>query len=318
MSYNFHEELQQWCIENNISRTDLIAKLQLLNYEEFQGLDSITLSRWITGKTTPALYKQFLIAKSLDVNLMHFILKINSPINKCSSKISKLVTSFIKVLDFSFHTLSYTPGVSETSSIIEFDNYSEHIDKFGSFYRNISPTSKYIEQLYLKENDITYTSFSIRNQHSEILAHWVGIEDLELINGMSSFISIPANELAKSCVLNIGYFRNSRQYFELIIMALCYYILSPQKKKEFAYIYISGTAVYELTKNVFNAEDIRYYPPIRESNIPGVHLVKVNIMKNLVNPVLLPQIKNRLHCLNDGCINDCKYCNLKEVHSMFK
>ncbi|MDA0149316.1 hypothetical protein OH461_13045, partial [Vibrio sp. LaRot3] len=43
------------------TRHQLLLKLQL-SFTEFSGLDSVTLSRWSTGKTTPSFYRQLLIA----------------------------------------------------------------------------------------------------------------------------------------------------------------------------------------------------------------------------------------------------------------
>lgn len=43
------------------SRAELMTKLQL-KYRTFSGLDSITLSRWVAGSTTPSIYKQLLIS----------------------------------------------------------------------------------------------------------------------------------------------------------------------------------------------------------------------------------------------------------------
>ncbi|EHN68421.1 hypothetical protein [Aliivibrio fischeri] len=65
------------------------------------------------------------------------------------------------------------------------------------------------------------------------MAHWTGIENIEEIDGLSSFISIQEQEqeLNKSSFLNMAYFKNSKQYFELLTMALCYHLLKLIKKK---------------------------------------------------------------------------------------
>ncbi|MFA0001731.1 hypothetical protein AB4428_25910, partial [Vibrio lentus] len=60
--------------KKNISRNELIELLY--KEREFQQLDHVTLSRWITGKTTPSLYKQVLIIKVLNISLLSFITDI--------------------------------------------------------------------------------------------------------------------------------------------------------------------------------------------------------------------------------------------------
>ncbi len=58
MSYSINRKLSEWIEDKKITRKELISILQNINYEEFCGLDSITLSRWLNGRTTPPLYKQ--------------------------------------------------------------------------------------------------------------------------------------------------------------------------------------------------------------------------------------------------------------------
>ncbi|MGI9948054.1 hypothetical protein [Vibrio hyugaensis] len=48
-------------ILKQMPRSELMIKLQL-KYDEFAGLDAITLSRWSNGVTKPSLYRQLLIA----------------------------------------------------------------------------------------------------------------------------------------------------------------------------------------------------------------------------------------------------------------
>lgn len=55
--------------KRNIIRNELIEFLY--KEREFQQLDHVTLSRWITGKTTSSLYKQVLIMKIINISLCH-------------------------------------------------------------------------------------------------------------------------------------------------------------------------------------------------------------------------------------------------------
>ncbi len=65
MSLRFHEQLAKWLDEKEITRKDFIALLQSHYHAEFSGLDSVTLSRWIKGHSTPSVDKQLYIAKCL-------------------------------------------------------------------------------------------------------------------------------------------------------------------------------------------------------------------------------------------------------------
>ncbi|MGR5435708.1 hypothetical protein [Vibrio owensii] len=76
----FYQFLQEWVL-NNISRKELLIKLQL-SHPSFSGLDNVTLSRWVTGTTSPSLSKQLLIAYYSDL-LENFLELIDpAPISK--------------------------------------------------------------------------------------------------------------------------------------------------------------------------------------------------------------------------------------------
>lgn len=107
MTYCFKDELSRWVYIRGISRKDLIALLQNNYYEEFKGLDSITLSRWFTGKSIPPTYKQLYIAKCLDIDLIEVILRMDLSQVRYSNKHDAVISTLVRALDFSISNLSY-------------------------------------------------------------------------------------------------------------------------------------------------------------------------------------------------------------------
>ena len=80
--------------KNSVSRNQLIK--HLYKVKEFQQLDHVTLSRWITGKTTPSLYKQVYIVKILNISLLSFITDIKYSPKKVPSTYSTVFDKFKK------------------------------------------------------------------------------------------------------------------------------------------------------------------------------------------------------------------------------
>lgn len=319
MTLEFKDSLSLWIENKGISRKELIALLQNEYYEEFKGLDAITLSRWLNGKSTPPLYKQFYIAKCLNANLKEYIKSLDLSKVKYSAKYGMVLYNLNKALDFSISVLSYRYVPTIVSSEISNDNYHEHIRKFGDFYGNISSLKKIQHDLDRMDNNVKYKSIVLKNEEHEIIGHWSGIVDIEKINGLPSFVNIPSNEVNKSCLVFMGYYINSEHYFELIVQAICLYLISYSKNKDYIYIFnVDYRPIIEFGKLVFNAEEVKYYPSSNGKDKMGVRLLKFNIIKSIANPILLSMIQKKLNCLSTCNYDSCKLCNLKEIEKRTK
>lgn len=313
----FRDSLSLWIKNSGFTRKELIALLQNEYYEEFKGLDSITLSRWLNGKSTPPLYKQFYVAKCLNVNFREYVNSLDLSKIKYPTKYDTVLYNLTKALDFSISALSYRYVPKYVKSEISNDSYQEFRHKFGEFYDNVSSLTKFQHCLYEKGNDLDYKSIVLKNEDNEIIGHWSGIVDIMKLNGNPSFISIPPNEASKSCVVFLGYYVNSEHYFELITQAVCLYLFSYWKKKDYVYFFnVNYRPIIEFCKLIFNAEEIRYYPPLDEKEKMGVYLLKFDIVKSISNPVVLSMVKKKLNCLSTCNYEHCKLCNLQEIEKI--
>ncbi len=314
MTLEFKDSLSLWIETKGVSRKELIALLQNKYYEEFKGLDAITLSRWLNGKSTPPLYKQFYIAKCLDVNLKEHISSLDLSKIKYPTKYDAILYNLTKALDFSISVLSYRYVPKYVKSEISRDTYNEHLERFGEFYGNVSPLKNFKRALYEMKSSIDYKSIVLKNEDGEIIGHWSGIIDIEKLNGIPSFITIPQNEVDRSCLVSLGYYVNSEHYFELIVQAICLYLMAYSKTKDFVYFYIVDCRpLVEFCKFIFNAEEMKYYPPLDDKDKMGVYLLKFNIIKSIANPTLLTKVQKKLNCLATCDPKSCQLCNLKEI-----
>ncbi|MFN1513913.1 XRE family transcriptional regulator [Vibrio owensii] len=315
MSYNFERELAIWLKEKSITRKELIALLQQAHYEEFKGLDVITLSRWLNGKVIPPLYKQFYIARCLDADLVEIILNLDEDEHKKPARHSSVLASLIKAFDFSLTALSYFKVPESIRSEIRSQTYYAHLEAFKDFYSNVSAIEGFVGDLYAMKTDIKYKCILLQNKQDDIVGHWAGILNLEKLNNLPSFISIPENELKQSCLVKLGHAMNSTHFFELVTQAICYYLLSLYKTKDYVYIFIAGYPILEFAKKVFNAKEVKYYPPTDNSQKVGLYLVKFDIIRSISNPILIPKIKKKLQCLQECDSNACNLCNLRQFCS---
>lgn len=315
MNYRFQNELAYWLEKKLVSRKELIALLQQAHYEEFKGLDVITLSRWLNGKVIPPLYKQFYIARCLDADLVEMILHLDEDEHKKPARHSSVLASLIKAFDFSLTALSYFKVPESIRCEIRAQTYYEHLEVFKDFYSNVSAIEGFIEDLYAMKTDIKYKCILLKNKQDDIVGHWAGILNLEKLNNLPSFISIPENELKRSCLVKLGHAMNSTHFFELVTQAICYYLLSLYKTKDYVYIFIAGYPILEFAKKVFNAKEVKYYPPTDSSQKVGLYLVKFDIIRSISNPILIPKIKKKLQCLQECDYNACNLCNLRQFCS---
>lgn len=311
MTYCFQDELSRWVDTRGISRKDLIALLQNKDYEQFKGLDAITLSRWFTGKSVPPIYKQLYIARCLDIDLIEVLLRMDLSKIRYSNKHDIVISALVRALDFSISNLSYRKVSGPLKSEIKSLTFDEYSDMFKEFNHNISPLKRFYQDLQEKASEVKYQCVLIKNDQDATVGHWYGMMNIEGINGFSSFITIPQEVAERICLIGVGYYTNSAHYFELIVQALCYYLIRYSGKKEYAYFFIVDfQPLVAFSKLVFNAEEVKYYPP-KEKGSMGVYLFRHNIIKSISNPVLLKKVKEKLECL-DNCVPDCNLCNLRD------
>lgn len=315
LAYSFATELALWIERQNISRKELIALLQCSYYEEFDGLDLITLSRWLTGKSIPPLYKQLYIAKCLDIDFIGIIESIDASKQKCSKKSLAAVNFLTKALDFSISIFSYQKLPEQVIAEIKDLSFDEYFDVLGNFYNNISSLKTFNDKLFKISRDLIYTAIFLKNDNDVIVGHWSGIIDMDFINDSSFGLKIPEEEISKSLLIMPGYYVSSKHYFELLNLAICYYLLKYSNKKEYAYFFIVDfQPMVSFCKIVFDAEEVKYY---RDSNKMGVYLLKFNIIKAISNPIILKDVQERLKCLfnSDNQCHLCNRCNLAKFKS---
>lgn len=310
MAVQFKDYLTQWLGIVNYSHKELVASLQSKHYSSFSGLDAVTISRWKNGKTTPPLYKQFLIAQSLNIDIVDFLLSIDSNISTPTLREKKVTHQLKNALNHSLSSLSYKSISKTIRAEIKDHSFKVHSALLGKFYQNISALHPFTAALYGMGNSINYKDITLRNKDHTVIGHWSCIVDIQSINGISSFVSLRSTEAQRSVLISPGYYANADHHFEIILQTLCLYLLSYNKEKDYAYIFVvEYQPLLEFYRVVFNAEEIKYYPPLEKKDKMGVYLFKVHIMEAIANPIILPKIQKKLSCVLNCKERQCYECN---------
>ncbi|UJZ95544.1 hypothetical protein IHC87_19020 [Photobacterium damselae subsp. damselae] len=154
MSFSLY--LKNKISQNKINRSDLIAQLNLY-HKEFNNLDAITFSRWITNKTTPSPYKQILISNYFNDDPVVFI-KDNITTKKESKLVINLFDKVMNNIESSYSNISYFHSNEEPEYIIDILDDENYNNLFLDYYMNFSTyqelyhlykIKKYKKELYL-------------------------------------------------------------------------------------------------------------------------------------------------------------------------
>ncbi len=308
MSYSFNKKLSEWIEDKKITRKELISILQNINYEEFYGLDSITLSRWLNGKTTPPLYKQLYIAKYLDMDILEIISSIPMEQFKETSKISRSIEILKSVLENSI--FSYNEIVETPTCFIEEQSFEEYYKAYSAFNRNIPTLNQYFDEIYQLKNKVKYTSLYLKNSENKKIGHFCGIRELSSIGNTKVFNYLDSDTLDKSAFMNVAHFKTISNYLELLTSALCFYILTAYKEKEYIFVFVPGLLRSKAVKSLLGIKEEKIIHN-KDSKLK-VYLFKVDIIKTLCNPLLFPLVQKKITCLMSCDNKTCNKCNLKQ------
>ncbi len=311
MSYNFSDELISWLDKKNISRKDLIPALKQYNNAEFRGLDNITLSRWINGKTTPPLYKQFYIAKFLGIDLIDLICRYSAQSLKVTAKMSQALQSLTETLELS--SLSYNQLEKEPKLTYEKQDFKTYHEIYSGFNHNIIALRDFYEELYTLGDDVTYTSACLKNSNEQIIGHFCGLRDLISLKNIGLFKNIDEEELKRSSLMNVAHFSNKKDYLDLVISTLAYYLLTAVNDKDYIYVFVPGYARYNIAKHFFNVTEVKSFLSSDKSR-PNIYLLKMEVLKLICNPMLLSAIQKKLNCIKECHTRNCDHCNLRDFY----
>ncbi|CAH1606258.1 conserved hypothetical protein [Vibrio jasicida] len=278
----FSKYLRSKLDAKEINSKSLVAKLQLFS-PVFEQLNSVTLSRWLNGRTIPSLEKQLLIFQCFESKLYPSLEYLNPPpVSRLSNKAYENVFNNI---EFSYHSILMYKDCNLIFPIsIEEINWSQLNSSVPNFYESLSSYKLFFSEVD-KYNQKSITFCSIRNE-SKVVSHLSLSTDIEILPSIFDR-ELDIDFKRNSVFFNIGHYV-CRKHYNILVGVLLNHIFDKHESIEDFYVISRGKDFLTLIES-FGGKLIAAN---RENDVIGnVYLLKVNISKVLTNPFVVSLIK---------------------------
>lgn len=266
MEDNFKNLLKQFRIENNLSQNDFV-NLFFCSDNYLSKLDTVTLSRWENGKTSPSIEKKIAITKKLNllVPYIHSIrdievsTKINSSLNIRFGIESELKLESYKNLN-----------KLNVEEYLEFIHISHH--------DNLEPRIK---------NHLTNEVVEVINIASSLsIGYWVSNDKIESFFIHAFFNDKEYNSKNMNSIIILEQFTLSKSHYKLC--ALCLFnTLLYNEKLDYVFFYIKNKYTLKLALSLgFDLIDRSNSLPFlqgKHTNSNYIQLLKIETNKLLSN-----------------------------------
>ncbi|TGZ35261.1 hypothetical protein EQ875_01540 [Photobacterium damselae subsp. damselae] len=278
MSFSLY--LKNKISKNQITRNNLIAQLNLY-CNEFEYLDAITFSRWITNKTTPSPYKQILIAYFFKENIIDFI-RFHLSIKKEPKLTFQAYEKAINFIANSYTNVSYLYNDNSSDYSYELMTMSgdNHDDILGNFYKNF----KIYDSIYPIIKGETH--YCILHKKDNYLISHISFfkSNKKIINQLSKSLNV---DISGDYVVNLSHITDSRSFYIMHTTLLC--LLYKYNARN--YIYILREEFLDLFSTL-PYEEIIYGN--KGHNNKNVYILRINLLSILSHPFMALLLKNTL------------------------
>ncbi|HIF9482181.1 TPA: hypothetical protein ACX6SV_002560 [Photobacterium damselae] len=284
MSFSLY--LKNKISKNKINRSDLIAQLNLY-HDEFNNLDAITFSRWITNKTTPSPFKQILISNYFNDDPIVFI-KDHITIKKESKFVINLFDKLMNNIESSYSNISYFHSNEEPKYIMDILDDEKYNTLFLDYYMNFQ-TYHELYNLY-QTNNIKKNHICVIKKKNEVISSHISLIKLDenLTKLMSTLFQ---TNIDGDFFINLGYIEDRESY--LFMTALVYYFFYKNSTRYFTCLVRSEfleflTALpYKQIGTVYTDKDKKLY------------LIQADFLDIISNPFILRNFNKVLNDNND-------------------
>ncbi|MGR5227764.1 hypothetical protein ACPV30_04515 [Photobacterium damselae] len=275
---------------------ELIAQLNLF-HSEFENLDSVTLSRWVTNKTNPSLYKQLLICLYFKQDLYHFIKNKLYTTNKTNLNFEKKVNTTMGNIEKSIQNISYLYNKNQKSKyFVKLNTKDEYRRKFEIFYSNFELYDNLFR--FIDENSISPKTVSCEEYIKSII---VSHDALTFVDNnhkvfFEDFFKINLN-IDNFWFANVG-FHKSKESLNRSFTLMTYLLIN---KKSYDFLSLVRG------EDAFNNYQELGYKQIRGTIVEGnekFYLCRANILEVLSNQYVISEVSRLFNELN---INDIFY-----------
>ncbi|QLK43861.1 hypothetical protein DR996_00380 [Vibrio owensii] len=134
----FSRKLQEYIKSSGVSRDYIIDVFNKSSFHELSKCDLTTLSRWVSGKTEPSLYKQYTVCIALGIDLFEYIIELD-PLTCLEGKKDKdTIENYTRYLNGSNATIGYFPRSEYVEIFHSLLEKKEHRRLLDPYFRNFS------------------------------------------------------------------------------------------------------------------------------------------------------------------------------------
>ncbi|UKA11866.1 hypothetical protein [Photobacterium damselae] len=285
---SFKEFISFQIKKSSLTRNECIAKLNLYHFE-FNKLDTVTLSRWINGKTVPSLYKQILISEYFNVDVFSFIKNKNYTLTNDGKKLEELHRRLTSKVSNSFSNISYNYSRYDKKTYLV-NNYDKekYRNKFLVFYTNFYLYQKIFS--IVDENNIKSVCITFEEYRSNCI---VGHDSMSLVSTkyfdiFNDFFETKLDFKDDFWLANIGY-HSSSQSFNIAFTSMLYFLYK-NKQQSYLSLVRSDDTFHNLTEVGYE----QIGKTITDCN-EKIYLTKSDVKKVLSHPFVISQINNILN-----------------------
>lgn len=286
----FSQKLQEFIKDRGVNRDFIIDAFNKTAFEELSKCDVTTLSRWVSGKTEPSLYKQYIVCIALDIDLLDYIINLNPSLYKEGKKNKDSIDSYIRYLNNSNAIIGYFPRNEHVDIHYALLEKTEHRRKLDPFFKNFSGYMS-IRDNVDKHNIVKPFNVFLYKENSSLCGH------LSFTDDNADFLKLFGvydESLKYSIGILPAYYIDAKVYW-LIVSSLLYFYLSKgnYKKNIYATMSVRDRNSWEYYREVADGETLTFFNPSSQSNPldKGLFYIKFNILKLLSRPTVLAKFQ---------------------------
>ncbi|WP_038876145.1 hypothetical protein [Vibrio jasicida] len=285
----FNKYISKIIDDNQLTRKDVLRIFHMSGYDDISHVDSITLSRWLNGKTTPNLYKQLIIVSCLSGSVLDFVKSLNIDELKGNQNDENFYSSYVRKVDYAHNSINYIERSQERRTKIESLSSQEILKKFEFFHRNFSSYRSISDnlELSLAEEGTLISCF----ESEQIVGHIAYFECSKLKTKkveLSNVLFFTPIYYADSVVLREIMVEFFTRYLNQVVDSFCYAVGFTRSGKKLDFHHYFG-----------GAENLEFFPPDEEDKISntdkGLFLVKVDLLKYLSKKVILKEVLEHIN-----------------------
>lgn len=305
MSYTYFPNTLKNYLKNGLTREQVVNRLTTSDYDETRGCDSTTLSRWVSGKTKPSLYKQLLVCLALDIDILSFIQGVDTNAHKDSMKSKIAFDKYLNFLNNSNNVISYYTKTNSINTYYGLLNQDEHRKLLDTYYHNFSGYIKIRERLDSEQVEHDCHTFLFKDG-DQLCGH---ISFTEENKDYLDSLEVMDPSLQNSIGVTPVYYSDETTFW-LVISSFYWHVLRNRTlpKTRYATICIRNRSALEFYRETANAEPLTYIQPDDHALLAdrGLFYVKIDMLKFLSKPIVVSHIQDFINTHPEGSIRSLK------------